>query len=76
MAARNIPPPIQNTVAVLTVAKGIGGVAAERREPVVIRDVQTDDSGLPVLSAAREVLAAVYHADAATARPPELQALT
>ena len=75
VAARNLPPAIQNAVAFVTIGKGVAGVAAETKEPVVLRDVQTDDSGvvrpraksigtrgsvcLPVLGAEREVLAVV-----------------
>lgn len=46
VAARNIPPAIQNTVAFVTIGKGVAGITAERREPVVLRDAQTDDSGV------------------------------
>ncbi|HTJ68346.1 MAG TPA: GAF domain-containing protein [Actinospica sp.] len=46
VAASNIPAAIQNTVAFVTLGKGVAGVTAERGEPVVLRDVQTDESGV------------------------------
>lgn len=46
VAASNIPAEVQNAVAVLTPGKGMAGVTVERKQPVVIRDVQNDDSGV------------------------------
>lgn len=44
-AHRNIPPPVVQLVATVPVGKGIAGLAAERREPVTICNIQTDTSG-------------------------------
>lgn len=44
-ASRNIPEPIAHLVATVPVGKGIAGLAAERREPVSICNLQTDTSG-------------------------------
>ena len=41
----NIPPPIQAIIATVPLGKGIAGLAAERREPVSLCNLQTDDSG-------------------------------
>ena len=41
----NIPPPIVQIVQTVPIGKGIAGLAAERREPVSLCNLQTDDSG-------------------------------
>ena len=44
-AHRNIPPPVVQIVETVPIGKGIAGLAAERREPVTICNLQTDTSG-------------------------------
>ena len=44
-AHRNIPPPVVQIIGTVPVGKGIAGLAAERREPVTICNLQTDSSG-------------------------------
>ncbi len=44
-ASVNIPPPVVQIIATVPVGKGIAGLAAERREPVTICNLQTDTSG-------------------------------
>ena len=44
-AHRNIPPPVVQIVDTVPIGKGIAGLAAERREPVTICNLQTDTSG-------------------------------
>lgn len=46
VAAYNLHARIQNAAAVVPIGKGVAGVAAERREPVVMVDLQTDTSGI------------------------------
>ena len=41
----NIPPPIVQIVQTVPIGKGIAGLAAERREPVSLCNLQTDTSG-------------------------------
>ena len=41
----NIPPPIVQIVQTVPLGKGIAGLAAERREPVSLCNLQTDTSG-------------------------------
>ena len=41
----NIPDPVAKIVATVPVGKGIAGLAAERREPVSLCNLQTDTSG-------------------------------
>ena len=41
----NIPPPVVQIVQTVPVGKGIAGLAAERREPVSLCNLQTDTSG-------------------------------
>ncbi|HZJ16744.1 MAG TPA: GAF domain-containing protein [Chthoniobacteraceae bacterium] len=41
----NIPPPIVQIVQMVPIGKGIAGLAAERREPVSLCNLQTDASG-------------------------------
>lgn len=44
-AAHGIPDAVVNLVRVVPVGKGMAGLAAERREPVSICNIQTDQSG-------------------------------
>ena len=44
-AHQNIPPPVVQIIGTVPVGKGIAGLAAERREPVTICNIQTDTSG-------------------------------
>ena len=44
-ASHNIPPHIVQIVATVPVGKGIAGLAAERREPISLCNLQTDTSG-------------------------------
>ncbi len=44
-AHKNIPPPVVQIVETVPIGKGIAGLAAERREPVTICNLQTDTSG-------------------------------
>ena len=44
-AHQNIPPPVVQIIGTVPVGKGIAGLAAERREPVTICNLQTDTSG-------------------------------
>ena len=44
-ASAGIPPPVLNIIRVVPVGKGMAGLAAERREPVTICNIQTDTSG-------------------------------
>ena len=41
----NIPPPVVEIVRTVPIGKGIAGLAAERREPVSLCNLQTDTSG-------------------------------
>ncbi len=41
----NIPPPIVQIVQTVPIGKGLAGLAAERREPVSLCNLQTDTSG-------------------------------
>lgn len=45
-AQRGLPPPVLDKVQVIPVGKGMAGIAAERREPVQVCNLQTDDSGV------------------------------
>ena len=45
VAHANIPPPIVQIVQTVPIGKGIAGIAAERREPVSLCNLQTDTSG-------------------------------
>ena len=45
VAHLNIPPPVVQIIATVPIGKGIAGLAAERREPVTICNLQTDTSG-------------------------------
>lgn len=44
-AHKNIPPPVVQIVDTVPIGKGIAGLAAERREPITICNLQTDASG-------------------------------
>src|SRR4051812_32371666 len=44
-AHRGLPPPIVTIVKTVPIGKGIAGLAAERREPITICNLQTDTSG-------------------------------
>ena len=44
-AHQNIPPPVVQIVETVPIGKGIAGLAAERREPITICNLQTDTSG-------------------------------
>lgn len=44
-AQKNIPPPVIQIVETVPIGKGIAGLAAERREPITICNLQTDTSG-------------------------------
>lgn len=44
-ASAGIPPPVVEIVRAVPVGKGMAGLAAERREPVSICNIQTDTSG-------------------------------
>ena len=45
VAHEGIPPHIAQIAATVPIGKGIAGLAAERREPITICNLQTDDSG-------------------------------
>ena len=44
-AHENIPPPVVQIIGTVPIGKGIAGLAAERREPITICNLQTDTSG-------------------------------
>ena len=44
-ASAGIPPPVLSIIRVVPVGKGMAGLAAERRQPVTICNIQTDTSG-------------------------------
>lgn len=44
-ASLHIPPPVLSLIQHVPVGKGIAGLAAERREPVSLCNLQTDESG-------------------------------
>jgi putative methionine-R-sulfoxide reductase with GAF domain len=44
-ASLHIPPPVLSLIETVPVGKGIAGLAAERREPVSLCNLQTDTSG-------------------------------
>lgn len=46
MAQRGLPPPVLDKVAVIPIGKGMAGIAAERRAPVQVCNLQTDASGV------------------------------
>ena len=41
----NFPPPVMNAIRKIEVGKGLAGLAAERRGPVTVCNLQTDTSG-------------------------------
>ncbi len=45
VASANIPPPVVQLVQTVPIGKGIAGLAAERREPITLCNLQTDTSG-------------------------------
>lgn len=45
-ANRGLPPQVAEKVATVPVGKGMAGIAAERKEPVQVCNLQTDDSGV------------------------------
>ena len=45
-AHRGVPDAIMDKVRLIPIGKGMAGVAAARREPVQVCNLQTDDSGL------------------------------
>jgi len=45
-AQKGLPPPVLDKVQVIPVGKGMAGIAAERKEPVQVCNLQTDDSGV------------------------------
>ena len=45
-AQRGLPPPVLDKVKVIPVGKGMAGIAAERKEPVQVCNLQTDSSGV------------------------------
>jgi len=50
-AARNIPPQVLCKVTTIPIGKGMAGIAAERRQPVQVCNLQTDTSGVAKPSA-------------------------
>lgn len=50
-AERGIPPTILERVRTFPIGKGMGGLAAQRREPVQVCNLQTDSSGVAKPSA-------------------------
>ncbi|MBL8726950.1 MAG: GAF domain-containing protein [Planctomycetes bacterium] len=45
-AQRGLPPPVLDKVAVIPIGKGMAGIAAERRQPVQVCNLQTDATGV------------------------------
>ena len=45
-ADTGLPPPVREKVQVVPIGKGMAGIAAERREPVQVCNLQTDASGV------------------------------
>jgi L-methionine (R)-S-oxide reductase len=45
-AQRGLPPPVIDKVQVIPIGKGMAGIAAERKEPVQVCNLQTDTSGV------------------------------
>ena len=50
-AQRGVPGPLLEKVTTIPIGKGMAGIAAERREPVQVCNLQTDDSGVAKPSA-------------------------
>lgn len=44
-AQQGLPPPVLDKVGTIPIGKGMAGIAAERREPVQVCNLQTDASG-------------------------------
>jgi L-methionine (R)-S-oxide reductase len=53
MAARDIPPVVLDKIREIPVGKGMGGVAAEKKQPVTTCNLQTDDAGGIIRQGAR-----------------------
>ena len=51
IAQRGIPEAIMDKVRIIPIGKGMAGLAAERREPVQVCNLQTDESGVAKPSA-------------------------
>ncbi|MBL8749118.1 MAG: GAF domain-containing protein [Planctomycetes bacterium] len=45
-AQRGLPPPLLDKVNVIPIGKGMAGIAAQRKEPVQVCNLQTDTSGV------------------------------
>jgi GAF domain-containing protein len=45
-AQRGLPPPVLDKVGIIPIGKGMAGIAAERRQPVQVCNLQTDQSGV------------------------------
>ncbi len=45
-AQHGLPPPVLAKVGVIPIGKGMAGIAAERRQPVQVCNLQTDSSGV------------------------------
>jgi len=45
-ADQGLPPPVRDKVAEVPIGKGMAGIAAARRQPVQVCNLQTDDSGV------------------------------
>lgn len=45
-AQRGLPPPVLDKVGLIPIGKGMAGIAAERRQPVQVCNLQTDASGV------------------------------
>lgn len=45
-AQRGLPPPVLDKVGVIPIGKGMAGIAAERRQPVQVCNLQSDASGV------------------------------
>ena len=43
---KGLPPPVLDKVQIIPVGKGMAGIAAERKQPVQVCNLQTDDSGV------------------------------
>ena len=55
VAHEGIPDPVLSKIETIPIGKGMAGIAAERREPVQMCNLQTDDSGVAE-SGARETM--------------------
>lgn len=45
-AQRGLPPPVLDKVRSIPIGKGMAGIAAERKQPVQVCNLQTDESGV------------------------------